>query len=67
MSKSRIDLQKDRLPPVSKRYILRLVIYIVIIAILVALIYSLRNVKDKNEKQLNDVDNIEGVTLEEPS
>jgi prolipoprotein diacylglyceryltransferase len=61
----KIDLKKHALPPVSRKYLLRIIMYVVMLAVLGGLIYyvSNREVQPKKVKDPIDVKEIRGFTL----
>jgi hypothetical protein len=58
----KIDLKKHQLPPVSKRYMLRIIVYIVVLVLLGLAIRYLY--KQNSVKNHPDIKQIEGVTIE---
>lgn len=65
MEKDRkIDLKQHTLPPVSKRYLLRILIYIVLLIVLGVLIYKLFANPKGQETKINEVEQINNITLD---
>lgn len=64
MTKRKIDLQQNRLSPVSRKYLWRFVVYLFVLIVLSLLIYALRQ-KDSRSEDLGNIEQIEGVTLQE--
>ena len=61
----KIDLKQHALSPVSKKYLLRIIFYVVLLVGLCFVIYYLTNLKPepKPVKNPKDVKEIRGVTL----
>ena len=64
----KIDLKKHALTAVSRKYLLRIGMYVILLTVLSCFIYYLYNRKPepREVKSPNDVEEIRGVTLSDP-
>ncbi len=56
------DFKRHALPPVSKRYLFRIIFYVILLSVIVYI--ALSTIEKKNEKDTNEVHEIELLNLE---
>jgi hypothetical protein len=64
--RQKIDLKQHALPPVSKKYLIKTVIYVILLVIVGALIYQVGFRLKPSKASIDDVDQIDNVTISPP-
>ena len=62
----KIDLKQHALPPVSKKYLLKIIIYVILLIIVAVLIYQVGFGIESNKAAIEDVEQIDNVIIRPP-
>lgn len=62
--KPKLDLKKHTLPPVSRRYLIRIIIYVIFLLFMGYLIFKVYNTEPQNNTDIQEINLIDKIEID---